>query len=286
MTRLWLTGMTSAGNEEDLREMIEPIKGYLDGVVYVTHRPCEGDGGAAYLESVKGAGKVIYRDWVFRHDYSQNETLYADVIEEGDLVIICDTLERPAPGFVSRLKAEFDPSMIDQSIDCLAYYGKPFVFRYNEYCHYEGSPHWGLRGVSRAVELSQMMPDESQVRYSVRGQKRGPFHWVAHYLKYFVSYPAGSNHALLGLDHHPGRPEDVFPRREAQRLAFRREMKRRGYPLTVDGFVAFASVTPMDATTKTLLNSDKVWSDAYWYLVKGDTGVIDSHKPSDARRIE
>jgi hypothetical protein len=129
--RLWLTLMTAAGNEENLRELCDPILQYLDGIVAVVHRPCDGDPGLAYLESVKGAGKVIVRDWIQRHDISQSETLWAGVIQEDDLVLTCDTLERPAAPFVAQIRPGMDAEMRTQGWDCLYYYGKAYLFRYN-----------------------------------------------------------------------------------------------------------------------------------------------------------
>lgn len=282
--RVWLTLMTAAGNEENLRELVEPLLPHIDGVVAVFHRPCDGDAGLAYLESVKGAGKVIVRDWVQRHNYSQTETLYAGVIQEGDLFIITDTLERPAAQFIQHCKGHLNQFMLEHDVDCLYYYGKAYIVRYNESMHYQGSPHWWLVGVKSGIELSgfEAYKDEGKVRLNVRPFKRqDENNWVGHYLKYFL-YPPGSNHALLGLDTY-GDPAQLFPLREEKRLLFRQEMRRRGYPVTVDGFKAMCKAEGQpDESLKTFLNSDKVWADAYWGLVMGKPEILThSHKPAD-----
>lgn len=280
--RLWLTLMTSAGNEENLRELCDPILRYLDGIVAVVHRPCDGDPGLAYLQSVKGAGKIIVRDWVQRHDFSQNETLYAGVIQEGDLVLTCDTLERPAAPFVASIKTEMAREMDQQGWDCIYYYGKAYLFRYREEMHYRGSPHWGLVGVQNGFELAQVIPDEGRVRLNVRPIKRpDPLGWVLHYAKYHL-YPAGSNHCALGLDHWPPGDRNLqFIERETRRLAFRRLMRARGFPLTLDGLKQLLTGA-LDSQLRHHLTAEKVLSDA-WHYWNGDRSQLrDSHNPAHA----
>jgi len=274
--KLWLVGMTAAGNEENLREMISPIVEWLDGVIFTFHNPVNGDKGAEYLESVKGDGKVIYRDWVWRHDYSANETLFAGLIQEGDLVITCDTLERPAAKFVSGIKGHIVALMDAAGLDCLYYYGKAFVFRYNESMRFAGSPHWGLRGVTNGIEISDVYPDEREVRLNVRPQKRpSKFHFVGHYLGYYVSYPPGSNHCLLGLEKN-GDPAQLFGPRETRRLEFRRLLREKGIPLTVDGVKGLMQ-KELDTDIKTFFNSEKILNDAYRHFRLGREDFADDH---------
>ncbi len=272
-----------AATLENAREIIEPIAQWLDGVIWVLHDCPVDDPAALYLESVKGAGRVVHRSWPARHWHSMNETLFTGLIEESDLCCWTDPLERPAAAFLSRVKAEIAPMMNRDGIGMLAYYGKAFLFPYRETLEYRQSPHWTLTGWSgRAVEWSQIEPDESQVRLNVRPRKRtNAWGFVSHYVRYHVSYPAGSNSALLGLDHWPGgQTEANWQRREQNRLAFRKELRQRGYPLTVEGFIE--AVKDLPDWVKPFLKADKVFSDGYHHLVKGRLDVIDSHKPSDA----
>mgnify|MGYP001582268050 CR=1 FL=1 len=286
---VWLTFMTSSGNEENLRELVGPLRPYIDGIVAVVHRPCDSDAGLAYLEENKGAGKIIVRDFVYRHDYSMNEVLYAGVIQEGDIFIISDTLERPAAQFISRCKGDINAFMLERGLDCLYYFGKAFIVRYNEEMHYKGSPHWGLMGVRQGVELNQMFPHEADVRLNVRPLKRlDPMGWVLHYSKYWIEYPAGSNHAALGIDRwaqgHLIDEAHAFAAREAQRLAFRQEMRRRGVPLTVEGLKGLLT-GPLDGTLREHLCAEKTLSDAYWLWQGRGAELRDTHRPEDALPI-
>ena len=37
--KLWLIGITTQGHEQDLRELIEPIKDDFDGLIWTFHYP-------------------------------------------------------------------------------------------------------------------------------------------------------------------------------------------------------------------------------------------------------
>lgn len=288
--RLFLTSMSTGPRANEIVEMVEPILTHLDGIVWVLCDSERDSPAARYLESVKGAGAVIYRRWVPRHWHVMNETLFAGVMQEGDYVIWTDLLEHPQAAFLSRVKTEIGPMMKEADLGALFYYGKAFLFPYAETLEYRNSPHWSLHGWNgRGIEWSQIEPDESKVRFNARPAKRAgePKHFCRHYLKYFIEYPAGSNHAALGIEQWGGDPNQAFAKREANRLAFRAEMRCRGFPLTVDGFVTMCQdPVQMDAALKTFLNSDKTFSDAYWHLVKGQGHLLrDTHRPSDALPI-
>lgn len=288
MSRLFLCGMTTTGNEANLRAMIEPIRQYFDGLCFTFHgseycaddtsaRP---DGGAIFLNNNKGAGRIVYARWCQRHGVSMSQFLWQSPMEDGDHFVYLDTTERLSPSFCSQLRGMV-AHMDERNIAMIANYGKGLVFRFNEQLEFRGSPHWyaiQLDGQSVNVELP--LTDF----WNVRNEQRDPMEWCTHYLRYFI-YPAGSNHALLGLDHHKGgTPQDIFPKREAKRLWFRTQMRRAGFPLTVEGAVAFMS-QPLTQELIDLIQSDKVWSDAYWYLVKGDASVVHSHKPEDMKPL-
>lgn len=287
--RLWLTSMSGSPSAENAIEMIEPLLPYLDGVIWVLNDQPADCPAARYLESVKGAGRVIHRPYVPRHDHMMNEALFCGVMDEDDLVLYCDDLERPMVPFVSRVKSEIGPMMNEANVDVIFAWSKPFLFRYHETLEYRNSPHWGLHGWNeRGIEWATIEADETKVRFNVRPQKRAaePNHWCAHYLRYML-FPAGCNHAALGIEQYaqPGEaPQAAFQRREQNRLAFRREMKRRGFERTVEGFVAMCRAG-LDDGLKAWLRSDKVFSDAFHWLVMGNTAVRDTHRPVDALPI-
>jgi hypothetical protein len=282
--RLFLTSMSGPGQIENMTEMIEPILDHVDGIIWVLNDCPKDDPGARYLETVKGAGCIIYRSFIPRYAHLMNETLFTGLVEEGEMMIWTDPLERPAAEFLKKAKSEIAPFMDETGTSCIYFYGKPYLFRYYETLQYQQSPHWGLTGYpGRAIEWSQIEPNERKVRLNVRPEKRKDrFHWVGHMLRYWVAFPEGSNCAALGLDHFPpGDKNAQFAIRERQRLEFRKEMKRRGYSLTVDGFVSLCK-EQLDDRIKEHLRHEKTLSDAYHYLVLGDTSVTSDHNPSRA----
>lgn len=286
--RLFLTSMSSDRSAENAVEMIEPLLPYIDGVIWVLNDVAFHDPSARYLETVKGAGRIIHRTFIPRHSHLMNETLFTGLIEEGDYVLFCDALERPGAPFVKRIKSEIGPLMVEAQRPVLFYYGKPYLFIYSETLEYRQSPHWSLTGWhGEPFDWAQMEPNERDVRLNVRPEKRAhlPYHWVGHMLRYWVSFPAGSNSAALGMDHFPPGDRNVqFAERETRRLQFRQMMRARGFPLTVEGFVALCR-TGLDEELKAHLRAEKTLSDGFHYLVNGNGAVKSSHKPSDALPI-
>ena len=285
--RLFLTCMSGPNQVENMTEMIEPILDHIDGIIWVLNDCPKDDPGARYLETVKGAGRIIHRSFTPRYWHLMNETLFTELTEEGDLLIWTDPLERPAAEFLKKAKSEIAPFMDETQTSCIYYYGKPFLFRYCETLQYQQSPHWTLTGYpGRAIEWSQIEPNERKVRLNVRPEKRkDKFHWVGHYSRYYISFPAGSNTVALGLDHFPpGDRNEQFAIREQRRLEFRRMMNGRGLPLDNEGLKQLLS-QPLDAEVRGFLAAEKILSDYYHHVILGDDTVVDSHNPAMAKPI-
>src|SRR6056300_963637 len=97
--KLWLTGMTSAGNGDHLKELIEPIKEYFDGLIWVYHDDQKEfqadqhlDSGLRYLYDNKRDGEIIRSRWCNRFDFSRNIGLYQGPIKYGDWFLVIDTM--------------------------------------------------------------------------------------------------------------------------------------------------------------------------------------------------
>lgn len=274
--------MCGPGNADNIREMVDPVSSWLDGVIWVLHDCPLDDPGARYLALRTGLGRVIHRGWpTGRHWHSMNDTLYTGLIAEGDYVLWCDTLERPMPAFVSRIKTEIGPMMTANDVDVIAAWGKAYLMRYRETMEYRGSPHWSLVGHNgRGIEWSTIEPDETKVRFNARPLKRtSEWHWIEHYVRYYTAYPAGSNHCLLGLEKN-GDPNALFPPREARRLAFRKHLVSRGVPLTVEGVKQWME-RGADEVGKRFVREEKILNDAWRFWVVGDRTLVDNHDHKD-----
>lgn len=277
--KLWLCGITSTGNLENLKAMIWPIKQYFDGLIFTYHG--EEDDGYKYLVENQKEGKIIKANWCNRHSYSQNHFLYQGPMQDGDHFILLDSMERISAEFCEEHLHKLLEYMNINNIAMLANYGKGFIFRFNEQFEFKGSPHWyatNLDGQSANLEL------DKKLFWNVRAEQRDKFQWVKHYAKYMFCYPAGSNHALLGLEKQ-GDPQKLFPRRESLRLQFRQEAKKRGYLFTLDDLKRMLS-EPLDDTIKFYLNNEKTWNDYYRYEILNDETVVDTHLPSDMKKFD
>ncbi len=271
--KLFLCGMTNAGNEKNLREMIEPILEYFDGLVWTFHHSTETeyiDNGYLFLKQNKKEGAIIDAKWVQRHDYSMNRYLYEGPMQDGDYFVQLDSTERLGVEFAKNLRNVCE-SMEKQNIGMMSNFGKGLIFRYNEMLEFRNSPHWTIINTTGMRVNTEL--DKSEF-WNVRDEQREPFAWIDHYAKYML-YPAGSNHALLGIEHR-GKPEELFPIRELARLEFLKEIKKRGYSRNIEGLKRMM-VESFDDKLKELINTDKVWVDFYRYHILGETDLIDEH---------
>ena len=126
MVKFWLCGITNSGNSDNLKELIQPVLHYFDGLVWTFHKP--EDEGLDYLESVKADGKIVCTDWVGRYDFARNHYLFSNVIKEGDWFFNIDSEERLSPHFMENFE-EYVKTFEANQIDGLYYEGKFLAFK-------------------------------------------------------------------------------------------------------------------------------------------------------------
>lgn len=278
MSRLFLVGMSGPKSLQDLRELIDPIRGCFDGVIWCLHDSRD-TWEHSYLEEVKGAGAVIHLPFTMRHSFSRNHYLWAGPAEEGAWLCQVDCLERVNLAFAAQIPA-FTQNLERNGINTVFYYNKAFLYQQHESLEFVGSPHEGLQrrdGQMHAVELSRYYPTETDIRYSVRAEKRlDPKGWITHYLRYYVEYPFGSNHCLLGNSDR-GDEMAIFQQREAMRIEFRDELRRRRVGLTVDALKEYWIKMPLDPVMKRYVNAEKILNDGYRHFALNDLTTIDEH---------
>lgn len=271
--KLWLCGITSAGNEANLRALIDPILPYFSGIQMVFHHPI--DGGAEYLETNKKEGRIIYVHFSQRHGASMTQFLHQGTMEGGDFFVTVDSMERLGVEFCRDRLPQLIHQMSVQNIAMIANYGKGLIFRYSEQLEFKGSPHWFGSGFDGSVTNIELPSSDF---WNVRSEQREPFQFVTHYLKYYL-YPAGSNHCLLGLEKN-GDPKILFPIREARRLNFRKALTARRYSCTVDGVKSLMN-EPLDEEMKEFFSNEKILNDSYRYFHLGRTDFVDNHNFAD-----
>lgn len=275
--KTFLTLIAGEGSAADLSEIWEPIKEYFDGICATCFAEM-GSEEALYMEENKGAGHIIYLPYVGLHDIARNAALHCGKIEDDDIVVVTDVLERPSPTFCRDVS-----NLLAGQINTLFFFGKILAFRYHESLSYVGTPHELFNrfdGKMRFIDLAQGWGEnkvnEALIRANVRPQKRPSNHWINHYGRYYISMPYGSNHCLLGNEHR-GDPMTLYREREKTRIALREYLRGLGVPLTVEGFIRYMKQNPRDPNLIRFCNAEKITNDLYRVNVLGDTTVNDNH---------
>lgn len=277
--KIYLTLMCGPGSLADLTELWEPISENFDGLCAV-YFGSSSDLEANYLELNKKNGRIIYLPYVSRHDLARTVCVHNGVIKEGDWVMQFDTLERVPKSFANQIKTLIN-QCLTQKVNSLYYYGKIFLYAYHESIVFQGTPHEGFMRLDRAgsaFDLSTNIPNEVNVRLNVRPVKRpDPFHFVDHYLKYYVEQPWGSNHCLLGLEKN-GDPQKLFALRESRRLTFREYCSIiLGLPLKVFAIKEYMLSSNVTQDFKQFCRDEKILNDAWRYHVLGKRDFRDDH---------
>tara|TARA_R110002020_G_scaffold142040_3_gene313940 strand:+ start:1970 stop:2809 length:840 start_codon:yes stop_codon:yes gene_type:complete len=268
--KLWLIGVTTEGHKQDLKELIEPIKQYFDGLIWTFHYPK--DEGADYLESIKGGGEIIYTKWCNRLDFSRNHSLYQGPMRIGDWFVTLDTLERLSPDFAVHLKRI--ANRLDQDgIDGSFLYNKRFMFKLKENTAFVNNPHEGLSGAAKTIELTKTDLWRDDFIKNVRGKKRqDEFHFLKHNFKYYL-FP-NTNHLLLGFEDDL---ELVKTRYKVREQFFREIYKLGFYPYDIES-VKNCLKGDLTPTLKSCINFDKFLNDWYRYDILGQRkGLLDKH---------
>ncbi len=276
--------MAGSGSLEDIDELVSPVIQYFDGLKVLLHGSIDSDEGQ-YLEAHKGSGKIIYGEYVGRHDHSRCRLLYETGVKQGEILVSLDTLERVAISFAASL-GQLVEWMNINNVDVVYYYGKPYVIRFREDIFYRGSPHESLQAdyPLNRVEFSSQFPEgPNAIRINMRPVKRTlKHHFVAHYLRYYLL--CASNQCLLGLENR-GNPAELFPKRDAIRLAFRDYLRRHNVEPTVEAVVEMMK-KPLDEEFKYFLSNEKIIQDAYRFFIENDITINDNHHWKDMKIYE
>ena len=267
--KLWLTGLTSEGNSDQLKELIDPIKNDFDGLIWTFHYPK--DEGSEYLESVKGDGEIIYTKWCNRLHFSRNHCLFQGPMRVGDWFVVIDTLEKLSSEFTSSLR-NLTKILNNNHIDGVYLWGKRFMFRLNEHSEFVGNPHEGIKGSQKPIELTQTEFWKDSYFENLRPKLRESLHWVNAFMKYYL-FPQ-SNHLVLHFEHDAG----FINQRYEIRYKFFNEIHSLGYdPLNIKSVIKCINEIGLTNTLKECINSEKILNDWYRYEFLGARDQIDKH---------
>lgn len=286
--KLWITGITSKGNEQHLEELIEPIKHLFDGICWVFHTDdevAEVDTGYQYLNKIigeykrdgKAGGVIIKSPWVRRTDFSRNKTLFEGPMKQGDWFLIIDTLERIDPQMIIDIKGliEIYPQVTGFYLE-----NKRLFFKMAETLEFRGNPHEGLHGAGPSINLTkENYPNIDKLFSNVRPQYRDSYHWVGAYLNYYF-FP-NTNHLILGYENN----NDYIKERYFIRARFLKTLFKEGVDFNIPSLKEYIKEHGIEKI-KTFLNQEKILNDWYRFEFLGDTTIIDKHDPSLIREIQ
>lgn len=269
MSKLYICGLCNGTSDvNDLKELLEPIIPYYDGLQWVVHNPIVLGGAYTYLDSIKKDGKIICTDWCYRLNFSRNHYLYQGQMKIGDWFISLDPLEILRPQFFEKWP-QLKQALESNHIDGVLLYGKRFLYKFNDFLEHKGNPHEYISGANRVVELTSIdgYKDTSWFWGTNRNQKRDKFHYIWHFVNYYVNFP-DSNHCLLGIDNLIDR-EEIFRKRESLRQMFRNFCRTKDcLPLSIDGFKYLWYNFSNDM--KYFINNERILNDAYLYFILKD----------------
>lgn len=270
--KIWLTGITSKGNDQHLREIIEPIKEYFDGFVWVFHddhldarTPDHTfDKGYNYLRELPKS-KVILAPWRNRFDFSRNIGLYQGPIKYGDWFVTIDTMERMHVDFAKQLKNIIN--ICDENLVNGAYlHNKHFMFQFNETTAFHNNPHCGVKGVRNGLEISSLNIWKDEYWRNVRDQYRGEFDFVDRNLRYYI-YPH-TNHLFLNCENDT----DFVQERYVYRSSFINEILKLGIDIQDTASVMdFLKKGEYSEKITECISKEKYLNDFYRYHVLGRT---------------
>jgi hypothetical protein len=271
--KLWLTGMTNAGNGDHLKDLIEPIKEYFDGFVWVFHdneldqaANYVKDEGFNYLVGLKNS-KVILSPWCNRFDFSRNIGLYQGPIKYGDWFLVIDTMEIMHVDFALQIRdliERFDKNGIN-GVYCR---NKHLLFKYNENTSFVHNPHCGVKGVSKSIEISSLPFWKEEYWQNVRSLHRDKYEFIDHNLKYYL-FP-NTNHLVLKCESD----QQFIVRRYMIRSEFFNELNKLNIDIqdfkSVRDYIAFGE---FNETTKQCIQEEKYLNDVYRFYHLGDTSI-------------
>ena len=288
MIKPYLVFMSGPGEQENIHELVEPIKPYIRGICALVHDADSFDEGAKYILGVNnelGAGNVIFGPYVGDHSHSRNRILKETRLKQGDRIVSLDLMERIPIEFAAQFGQLFT-QMEEKSIDVANFYAKPYLIKYREDMMYIGTPHeslicYNLFGIElNRVELNQYFTNENKVRINIRPLKRDKMHFIDHYVRYLLQ--PNSNQNMLGIEHRGGTA--ALPKYEKHRQDLITLLEACEYSRTVNG-VKQLLLTQLGPTLREIVNENGWVNNFYRYHILGERNLKDTHDWSDLKQF-
>jgi hypothetical protein len=211
MNKLYICGITQ-NKLDKIKQIVEVSKKYVDGYVWTDHFSI--DGTYEYLESNKKDGQIYQFNYTKDHDLSANIWLRSGHIKDGDWCFILDSTDIPNENFLKQLRENiyyWNKNGVD-----LVYGDRPWLFKWNSYCFFQSTPHWGLHGYfSKIINLSQINGwSKESYLFNTRDTLQSAF---THPARYWFEFGRSNHNVLLYAQFG----DQVYQRHEELRVRFR-----------------------------------------------------------------
>jgi len=256
-------GIITQNDEQNLIELCQPLK-HISGIFGVVHQPSN-DKSYEVLEANKGSGDIIKLPYLQRHDWSMNGFLFNPKFMRGSWCLLADSLERYSEQFLSQIRS-FICQLEQNNIEYVYQYSKLMLFKKKDEHFFFGSPHWGLANrEGNSIRIEQYIPDDKQVRWSVRNEKRAKDEYISHFMVYW--FHAGfSNHLLLGNEDNLNKYRILENIRREFLTFCSQELK---IDLTVEAFKNYILKNGLNYDLKFYINEVEILNSWYCYEILG-----------------
>lgn len=196
MGKLYLCGITCGPEIDKIKDLVNKTKDYVDGFIWtVDDRPLTFDILISeeekkcielieFLRDNKKDGEIIEYSWKNAHDWSANEWLHCGVLKPGDWVLMVDSSEIPTEEWIKNIRQQIKELDAVNSEGIYAS-GRPYLFKYNEYLFFHGTPHWGLYGLD-SNKIGVVNDEEKKKMITNLRDLKPEKHYQEHDTKYYL----------------------------------------------------------------------------------------------------
>lgn len=182
MYKLYCCGITS-NETEKIRDLIQITKDTVDGYIWCVDSNPNSNDTYRLLEENKKEGRIVRHEWHNAHDCQANEWLHCGILKDGDWVWMLDSSETPTEYWVKWIRQGIQ---LNESNNIVANFisGRPYLFKYNDYLYFHGTPHWGLYGLSGHIATFN---EQDKDNFVINKRNLNPEkHYQEHDTKYYL----------------------------------------------------------------------------------------------------